>query len=106
MSRTDYINRVQKGIEVYSAMEALEDKDKLFLTIEGVEKELYINALVYENADGSKRRYYSIGEDTIFGKSMNIDMEKSSKSFLVCYTYDLFNNETTQRIPFETITLK
>jgi hypothetical protein len=105
MSKTDYINRVKKGIEVYAAMEALTEENDT-LTIEfGNRGTFNIRMHEFTHADGNVSRSYSISDGKIFGRSMNIDEEKSGKSFLYCYTFDLFTNKTVAKLYFEHITI-
>jgi hypothetical protein len=105
MSRTDYIARVQKGIEVYEAMEALtEENDTLSIEF-GNRGTFNIQLHEYKFVDGSTRRSYSINDTKMFGKSMNIDDEKSTKSYLYCYSFDLFSNRTVAKLYFEHITI-
>jgi hypothetical protein len=105
MTKTTYIDRVKKGIELYTAMEALTAGEKI--TIEfGNRGQYTITAFDFNRADGSVDRSYAISDDKLFGKSMNIDSEKSGKSYLYCYTFDLFQNMTIAKLYFEHITIK
>jgi len=105
MSKQDYINRVKKGIEVYAAMEALTEENDT-MTIEFGNRGTF-NILLhqYTTADGRVNRSYSINDGKYFGKAMNIDDEKSGKSYLYCYTFDLFSNQTVAKLYFEHITI-
>jgi len=98
---TEYINRVRKGIEVYEAMEDLSDGEELTI-VYGERGEFKIRCYQYTASD---KKSYSISEtkDYIFGRSMNIDSEKSGKSYLYCYTFDLFNNKTVSKLNFDHI---
>jgi len=105
MSKQDYINRVKKGIEVYAAMEALSEENDT-MTIEfGNRGTFNIKMHSFTYADGRTSRSYTISDGKIFGRSMNIDDEKSGKSFLYCYTFDLFQNKTVAKLYFEHITI-
>lgn len=111
MTKTAYIDRVKKGIELYTAMEALKSfealKDCESLSIEfGNRGTFDIKCHEWERVTGGPHRSYSISDGQLFGRSMNIDMEKSGKSYLYCYTYDLFQNETHSKLYFEHITIK
>ena len=95
-----YISNVKKGIKVYEAMAALEDRGNMYIKY-GNRGTFEINASVWKNMPTS----YSIGDGELFGRRMNIDMEKSGKSFLYVYTYDLFNNKSFSKLAFEHITI-
>jgi hypothetical protein len=99
MTRTDYINRVKKGIEVYEAMEALKDSENLSIMY-GKRGPFNINCSIYSD----NHKVFSINDTKYFGKSMNIDMEKSGKSYLECFTFDLFGKQTIAKLYFEHIT--
>ena len=104
MSRTDYIARVRKGIEVYEALAALAEGEELIISF-GNRGEYAIRA--YDTKYPTRtERSYSIGErNAIFGRRMNIDNEKSGKSYLYCYSFDLFDNKTIAKLYFEHITI-
>ena len=97
--RSDYIARVSKGISIYKAMEALEDNGTLM--IKYGEKTYEIHCSIYEHSGQA----FSIGEDKLFGSRMNIDLDKSGKSYLYCYTYDLFSTKTIAKLNFDNITI-
>ncbi len=97
-ARSQYISNVKKGIAIYKALEALEDNGKLWIKYDN--KVYEIDALVYTHG-----RSYSIGDGEIFGRRMNVDMEKSNKTALYVYTYDLFNSKSTNRIHFQYVTI-
>lgn len=104
-TRSNYINRVQKGIEVYAAMEALANGEKLTIAF-GNRGNFVITYHEFEHiTPGETRRSYTISDGKIFGRSMNIDDEKSGKSYLYCYTFDLFTNKTVAKLYFEHITI-
>lgn len=92
--REEYINKVKTGIELRKVMESLEDGQNLHMMYNGTKYEIHCS--VYKDEE----RLYSIGDTALFGRRMNIDLEKSGKSFLLCYTYDLFSNRTTHRVDF------
>jgi len=101
-ARTNYIDRVRKGIEIYKAMEAMEDKEKINFKYGNRTNEYEIYCLVYKSGN----KTYSVREANIyFGSSMNIDIEKSTKVYLYLYTYDLFSTKTTAKLDFEHIIL-
>ena len=96
--RSDYINRVKLGIEFMKALAVLEDNGALVFEY-GTEK-YEIHCSVYD----SGMRTYSVGEhDQLFSNRMNIDLAKSSKVALHCYTYDLFSTKTTANLSYEHI---
>ena len=98
--RTDYINRVKAGNVLKAFMAVMEDNGEL--VFEYSENKYEIHCSVYD----SGMRTYSIGEhDQLFGNRMNIDLNKSSKVALHCYTYDLFSTKTTANLSFEKIKL-
>jgi len=99
-ARTQYIDRVKKGIEVYEAMNALENSENLSIMY-GERGPFNINCTIYSK--GSK--IFSINDTKYFGKSMNIDMKNSGKSFLHCYAFDLFGKQTTAKLYFEHISI-
>jgi len=99
-ARTDYINKVRKGIEIYAAIEALKDNEHVPIKY-GTFGNFKINCIEWNSGGKS----YAINEDVLFGRSMSIDLEKSTKTYLYCYTYDLFGNRTTTKLNFEYITL-
>ena len=103
-TRTDYINRVKKGIEVYAAMEALKKDEKMTISF-GSRGEYKITCHEFESLVGGTSRSYTISDGELFGKQMNIDSGKSTKSFLYCYSFDLFTNRTIARLYFEHITI-
>jgi len=103
-NRADYIKRVKKGIEVYAAMAALDKSEKIHITF-GNRGEYVITCHVFNHADGTVSRSYTISDGNLFGRAMNIDDDKSGKSYLYCYTYDLFNNKTVAKLNFEHITI-
>lgn len=105
MTKTAYIDRVKKGIELYAAMEALTKENDTLTISYGDRGEYNIKMHSFERSNGETRRSYIITDGKFFGYSMNIDMEKSGKSFLHCYTYDLFSNETHAKLYFEHITI-
>ena len=99
MTRTDYIHRVKKGIEIMDAMMSMEDNGELKFEY-GTRGTYEIHCSVYD----SGIRTYSIGEaEKMFGSRMNIDLEKSSKVYLYLYTYDLFSTKTFMKLHFEHI---
>ena len=98
IDREHYIKKVQMGIALYAAMDCLKDNEEL--PIEFGATYLEIHCSIWDD-----RKSFSIGDGKLFGRRMNIDMEKSSKVNLVAFTYDLFNNKTTQKIGFEHITV-
>jgi hypothetical protein len=99
-----YIDRVRKGIEVYAAMEALKKDESLTITF-GNRGEYKIHCHEFEHADGKLSRSYTINDGQLFGRQMNISTEKSGKSYLHCYSYDLFSNGTVAKLYFEHITI-
>ena len=104
MDRTRYINRVKKGIEVYAVMEALGKNEKLTISF-GNRGNFVITCHEFERVSGEISRSYTIGDGQLFGKQMNIDDEKSGKSYLHCYSFDLFSNQTVAKLYFEHITI-
>lgn len=103
-SRKHYIERVKKGMEVYKAMESLKDNESMLIEF-GNRGQFKISVHEYDYPSGRSERMYAISDKDIFGKSMNIDMKKSGKSFLYCYSYDLFGNGTSAKLYFEHITI-
>lgn len=103
-TRMNYIDRVKKGIEVYAAMEALAKNEEITISF-GNRGEFKIRCHEFTHADDTISRSYTIGDGQVFGRQMNIDSEKSSKSYLYCYSYDLFSNKTVAKLNFEHITL-
>ena len=99
--RIDYINRVKRGIEVYEAMAALKDSQELKITYNGERYNIHCSEFVRKNNEVS--RIYSINDTKVFGKSMNIDMEKSGKSYLLVFVFDLFKNQTTHKVDFSKV---
>jgi len=95
-ARTQYIDNVKKGIEIYAAMEALKDNESLYIKVAN-DKVYEIHCSIYSN----DRSVYSIGDCKLFGNRMNIDMNKSNKTSLYCYTFDLFNNKSSHRVYFQ-----
>ena len=99
--RTDYINRVKAGNVLKAFMAVMEDNGKLVFEY-GNRGTFEIHCSVYSSGS----RSYSIGKhDEMFGSRMNIDLEKSSKVALHCYTYDLFSKKTTANLAYEHIKL-
>lgn len=105
MTSTDYINRVKKGIELNNAMAALKDGETLSIQYKA---NIYmITAYEYKRSTGEIRRSYTITDDELFGRSMNIadTSDGTTKSYLLCYTYDLFKTQTTKKLYFDEITI-
>ena len=100
-TRTDYVARVKAGIEIYKAMEALKNNEEFYIMY-GERGPFRIRTHEFEHTDHVSRSY-TISDDDLFGKSMNIDSDKSGKSFLYCYTFDLFKTKTIARLYFEHI---
>ena len=100
-TRTDYVARVKKGITLYAAMAAIKNNEDLYIKY-GERGPFRIRAHEFEHTDHINRSY-TISDGNLFGRSMNIESDKSGKSFLYCYTFDLFNNKTTARLYFEHI---
>jgi len=97
MTKTSYIDRVKKGQELYSQLEELNDGDSLVISYNNNKYE--INCHKFNSG-----KSFAIGKyGEIFGNRMNIDMEKSGKSYLFCYTYDLFGKETNKKLYFENV---
>jgi predicted heme/steroid binding protein len=93
-ARSLYISNVKKGLKIYEAMAALEDNGKIYMTYDG---ETYdINCHIF-----NKMKSYTISDGKPFGRSMNLDMDKSNKTSLYAYTYDLFSNKSANRIHFQ-----
>jgi len=99
-ARTQYIDNVKKGIEIYVAMEALKDNESLW--IKNGKNVYEIHCSIYNSRT---ERNFSIGDGKLFGSRMNIDNEKNNKTSLYCYTYDLFSNKSSQRLYFQDIEL-
>jgi hypothetical protein len=97
-ARTQYIDNVKKGIEIYTALEALKNHESLWIDLNGKVYEI-MNTIFDHRKE--KTNSYSIGNGKLFGSNMNINIEKSNKTSLFCYTYDLFSNESHQKIYFE-----
>lgn len=95
-SRSKYINTVRKGIAFYETMAALKDKETFNFKYD--DKTYEINCSIFRDSPS-----YSISDGEIFGRHMNVDMEKSTKSFLLLYTYDLFVQRSTYKINFKDI---
>lgn len=103
-AHTNYIERVKKGQAVYAAMEAL-GNNEFFLISFGNRGDFKIMCHEFKRIDGTVSRSYTISDTEMFGRSMNIHDEKSGKSYLFCYSYDLFSNETHSKLYFEHITI-
>lgn len=97
-NKKEYIEKVRKGIELYELMEKMENNEKL--TIRYNNKKYRICCLIHDFKTIENRKDYIIDDGEMFGRSMNIDMEYSGKSFLLVYTYDLFRNQTVHKIDF------
>jgi len=102
-TRTNYVARVKAGIEIYKAMEALESGQDFKIEY-GSRGEFRIRCHEFDHSDHISRSY-SIMDKELFGRSMNIDSDKSGKSFLYCYTFDLFGTKTIARLYFEHINI-
>ena len=101
--REQYIANVKKGIELLDAMQNLKNSEKLTITIE--DKGTYdIRCWRYD--DPSTVNFSISSSHGIFGQSMNVDIDNSSKVALHCYSYDLFNTRTSAKLQFEHITLQ
>jgi hypothetical protein len=97
--REQYIARVEEGILFYEKMDSLK-KDKYFRfnTTNKNGKPVDLKLTRHNEKD------FSVSENQLVGSGLSIDMEKSGKSALHCYTFDLFGNKTYFNIPFDSIT--
>jgi hypothetical protein len=97
--REQYISNVKKGIEVYAAMAALKDNESIYIKYG---KETYeIRCSIFIDIKPS----YSILDGQLFGRSMNINLDLSTKVSIQCYTYDLFKNLTVAKVYFQDVTI-
>lgn len=100
-TRQEYINRINKGKEIYAAIDDL--KDGQSLVIKYNDNEYHIRMFEMTLSSGRVSRASIIADSDMFGKQMNVDLEKSGKSFLYCYTFDLFNNHISAKLYFDQI---
>ena len=107
-ARTNYIDNVRKGIKVYAAMNALNDNEEMIISY-GNRGTYRIRCHQYKTIEA--KCMFTINDGSLFGRAaefgrfMIIDSEKSGKSYLYCYTFDLFKNRTTAKLNFEHITI-
>ena len=108
-----YQEKIKASKEVYNAIQAMEGEDKLYIqygtdkqysTMEiqdGRKKHSYTYVpkyyrIICHTLDGTKG--WSIYEkDSILGSSMNV--YSLTKTTMTLYSYDLFENKTTYRLP-------
>lgn len=108
-----YNEKINASKEVYNAIQAMEADDKLYIQY-GKDRQHE----TIEMADGTKQyktiwvdKYYEIRcnqyginkswaiyeKDSILSRGMNVD--SLTKTTMTLYSYDLFENKTTHRLP-------
>ena len=108
-----YNQKINASKELYNAIQAMEEDNKLYIQYG---KDKTHKTIVME--DGSQQyktiwvdRYYEIKchtyginkswaiyeKDSILGRGMNVD--SLTKTTMTLYSYDLFDNKTTHRLP-------
>ena len=108
-----YQEKIKASKEVYKAMKAMEGDDKLYIqygtdkqysTMEiqdGRKKHSYTwRPNYYEircSTYGTSKTYAIYEKDNILSRGMNVDA--LTKTTMTLYSYDLFNNKTTYRLP-------
>ena len=108
-----YQQKINASKEVYNAIQAMEGDDKLYIqygedkqysTMEiqdGRKKHSYTYVPNYYeircSTYGTSKTYAIYEKDSILGSSMNV--YSLTKTTMTLYSYDLFNNKTTYRLP-------
>jgi len=85
-----YHEKINASKEVYNAMQVMEDDTELYIAYRG---DTFRVRCLYRGTN----KMYSISEGGLYGKSMNID--RLGKTSMSLYTFDLFKNKTTYRLP-------
>ena len=114
-----YTEKIKASKEVYDAINGMEDDQTIYIQYG---KDKTHKTIIME--DGSTQyktiwqdKYYEIRchtygttkswaiyeKDAILGRGMNVD--SMTKTTLTLYTFDLFNNKTTHRLPLSEATL-
>ena len=85
-----YFEKVKASREVYGAINDLEDDAELYILYGS---DTFRVRCLYHGTN----KKYSISQGGLYGKSMNID--RLGKTSMSLYTFDLFKNKTTYRLP-------
>ena len=92
-----YQEKINASQELYNAIQAMEEDNKLYIQYG---KEYYeIRCHTY----GIDKSWAIYERDNILSRGMNVD--SLTKTTMTLYSYDLFNNKTTHRLPLYQATL-